>query len=206
LNGEVQLGKYPYINNTGKLRKFLEGIPKIKVPDKINYKYLSSIGFKSTFDRPIVSILQFIGFINTMKVPTKKYRAFKVESKSKATMASALKSAYSELFDIYENAHEVDAKSLKDFFTQYTDAGEQVISRTVDTFSILCTFADFKAELVEDEEKGIEEGDGEKEGGEIPSMPTGVTVNVNIQLTLPATEDATVYDKIFRALKENLLS
>lgn len=180
-------------------------IPKIKVPGKVTYKFLSSVGFKSTYDRPIVSILQFIGFINSMKAPTQKYRDFRIKSKSKAIMASALKSAYSELFGIYENANEADASSLQDFFAQHTDAGDQVVSRTVDTFKILCGFADFKAELVEEEEKA-KEGEEEKEGEVKPQMPTGVTLNFNIQLTLPATEDATVYDKIFKSLKENLLS
>jgi hypothetical protein len=34
----------------------------------------------------------------------------------------------------------------------------------------------------------------------------GVTVNVNIRLELPATQDADVYDKIFESLKKHILS
>lgn len=34
----------------------------------------------------------------------------------------------------------------------------------------------------------------------------GVTLNVNIRLELPATQDATVYDKIFQSLKKHLLT
>ena len=34
----------------------------------------------------------------------------------------------------------------------------------------------------------------------------GITVNVNIQLTLPETKDDTIYDKIFVSLKKHLLT
>jgi len=34
----------------------------------------------------------------------------------------------------------------------------------------------------------------------------GVTVNVNIRLELPATQDASVYDKIFESLKKHILA
>lgn len=205
----IKLPKYPYILNTGKLRKFLGRISQVKVPDKVTYKYLSSLGFKSKFDRPIVSILEFINFIDATHVPTQNYRDFRVKSKSKATMASALKSAYSELFGIYANACDLDDSSLKDFFAQHIDAGEQVKDRTVDTFKILCSFADFKAVSVEEDkvakELKVEVVEKKKEKF-MPQIPAGVTINLNIQLTLPATDDATVYDKIFKALKENLLT
>lgn len=39
---------------------------------------------------------------------------------------------------------------------------------------------------------------------EIPTGTRGVTININIQLQLPATEDATIYDSLFSALKRHL--
>ncbi len=38
----------------------------------------------------------------------------------------------------------------------------------------------------------------------IPTEMPGLTVNINIQLTLPATDDESVYDKLFASLKRNL--
>jgi len=200
------LGKYPYILNTGSLRKFLENIPKIGTPPKITQPSLPTLGFKSHADRPIVLILQFIGFLDENNTPTQSYKDFKVDSKAGTVMASALKKAYADLFEIYPDACEKDEKALKDFFTPTTDAGEQVVAQTVLTFKVLCSFADFGGLTSKEKGKGEEErgkAKGEEKGVQ---MPAGVTINLNIQLALPATEDAKVYENIFKALRDNLLA
>jgi len=121
-------------------------------------------------------------------------------------MANALRKAYSELFEIYPEAYNKDDKSLKDFFAPTTEAGEAVVVQTAATFKILCSFADFKAAPEEGERKREKIEEKIEERRPMPQIPAGVTINLNIQLALPATDDATVYDKIFKALKENLLS
>ena len=198
------MSKYPYILNTGKLKKFLENIPKIGVPPKINTNTLPTLGFKSNADRPIVKILKFIQFTDHGGVPTKAYRAFRDSSKAGSVMGSALKAVYSDLFEIYPNAHETDDKSLKDFFASTTDAGAQVIDRTVDTFRILCSFADFKVPPVE---PALTPTPSPTAGRvQLPITPEGVRLDVSIRIELPVTQDADVYDKIFKSLKRHLLS
>jgi len=195
------MSKYPYILSTGRLRSFIEIIPKMGIPPKINTRTLPTLGFKSTNDRPIVKILEFINFIDASGAPTQNYRDFRDSSKAKIVMASEIRKAYSELFGIYHDAFRKDDNSLKNFFRPTTDAGEQVVERIVDTFKVLCSFADFEA--VPPEEVVAKE---RAELRAIPSLPSGVTLNVNIQLALPATDDASVYDKIFKALKDHLLA
>jgi hypothetical protein len=84
------LGKYPYILNTGNLKKFLENISKIGTPPKITQPELPKLGFKSTGDRPIVPILRFIGFLDEANAPSQSYKDFKLAEKAGAVMASAL--------------------------------------------------------------------------------------------------------------------
>lgn len=201
----VVLVDYPYIQNTGRLKKFIEMIPQIGVPDKINTLTLPTLGFKSTNDRPIVKILKFINFIDDNGAPTQSYQDFRDTSKAKSIMASSIKKAYSELFKIHPDAPKKDYETLKNFFRPTTKAGEQVVSRMVDTFKALCSFADFEAvpEVKAEEEVKAKEKQGLK--GPLV-LPSGFTLNVNIQIALPATDDASVYDKIFKALKEHLLS
>jgi hypothetical protein len=203
----INLGKYPYIQNTGKLREFLEKIPKMGVPPKITTRSLPTLGFKSTNDRPIISILKFINLLDSNGVPNQNYKDFRDSKKAGIILAAELGTAYSELFELYPNACEKDDQSLRDFFAPTTDAGEQVVIQTVATFKVLCGYADFKP--ISKEQKGEGEKEKSKEKGEEkpkPPVATGVTLNVNIQITLPVTDDASVYDKIFKAIKDNLVS
>lgn len=198
----VKLGKYSYIQNIGRLREFLEKIPKMGVPAKITTHSLPTLGFKSHNDRPIISILKAIQFLDSSGVPNQNYKDFRDSTKAGGILAAEIQKAYSELFSLYPNAFDKDDQSLKDFFAPTTEAGEQVVLATINTFRVLCSFADFKAIPKEGESK---KGQGE---GEKPKPPaaTGVTLNVNIQITLPLTDDASVYDKIFKAIKDNLVS
>jgi hypothetical protein len=50
-----------YINNVGNLTKFLDSIRTAGVPDRVTLEFLKTLGFKSTNDRPIISVLKGIG-------------------------------------------------------------------------------------------------------------------------------------------------
>ena len=52
-------------------------------------------------------------------------------------------------------------------------------------------------------DKRLPELPAPKEVGVTP--PGGLTVNINLQLQLPATDDASVYDNLFSALRKHLL-
>jgi len=205
----TKLSKYPYTVKVSSLKKFLQDIPLMGVPDKITTRTLPTLGYKSSTDRYLPAILKFIDFLDASGVPTKNYKDFRNKQISKSVMANAVKTAYADLFKLYPDAYNKDFTALRDFFSGTTDAGEKVLKLTVETFKALCEFADFEAVPVEGKAK-IEEGEVKEktaeEGKAIPPLPSGVTINVNIQLTLPATDDASVYDKIFKALKDNLLS
>jgi len=108
--------EYPYILNTGRLKSFLESIPKIGVPDKINTETLPRLGYKSSNDRPIIKILRFIDFIDTNGVPNQNYLNFRNASKHKIVMANAIRKAYSDLFKMYPDAYKKDDETLKNFF------------------------------------------------------------------------------------------
>lgn len=196
------MGKYPYTVKISSLEKLLREIPSIGVPDKINTNTLPTMGYKAKNDRYLPPILKFIGFLDGKGVPMQTYKDFRNKLISKSVMAKAINTTYADLFKLYPKAYEKEYTALRDFFSGTTQAGESVLKLTVETFKTLCKFADFEVVPVEKEvEKKA------KEAVKVAAqMPTGVTINLNIQLTLPVTDDATVYDKIFKALKENLLS
>ena len=98
-----------------------------------------------------------------------------------------------------------DDRTLKDYFKANTTAGDRVVDFMLKTFRNLCALADFEAipaEAVVSEPLTSPR----EEAARIPTVAPGLTVNINVQLTLPATDDETVYDKLFASLKRNLLS
>lgn len=198
---------YSYAVKTSSLKKFLQKVKnkELGVPKKITQRYLESIGYKTKNDRRIISVFKSIDFLDDTGKPTQRFRDFRTE-KARQVMTEALRQTYSELFQTYPEPYKRTRKELEDFFAKDTDLKKGTLGLMADTFNLLCEFADFEGIPI----KGAEIKEPEKKAVEVARLttqtPAGVTINLNIQLTLPATEDATVYDKIFKALKENLLS
>jgi len=75
------------------------------------------------------------------------------------------------------------------------------------TFKTLCELAGFQS-LQETETQDVSDTEGTPTTKVTERIATssGLTVNINIQLQLPATENEEIYDKLFQALKKHLLS
>lgn len=78
------------------------------------------------------------------------------------------------------------------------------------TFKNLCELADLESAAYK-EPLPLQIG---KLAQDIPEAPIkiiqdlgkGITININIQLTLPETTDENVYDRLFSSMKKHLLS
>lgn len=197
---------YPYTMNTGRLRTLMGLISEVGVPKKLTVSWLESAGYKSKNDRPILSVLRFIGFIDQEGVPTRAYREYRDASKRAAVLAAAVKGAYSGLFGMYADAQTRDAGSLQNYFSTHTSQGAVARSAIVSTFQTLCSLADFEAEL-EMTDTPREPVDAPAAGGESPRRDRFPfqTLAVNIQLVLPETTNFAVYERIFEAMRKHLL-
>jgi hypothetical protein len=193
---------FTYAIKTGALKEFLQKVKskELGVPDKVNRDYLKSIGYTSSNDLPIIRVLKSIGFIDKSNIPTQYFRDFRTE-RSGQVMVAGLRKAYSELFKTYPRPRERGREELENFFAMNKPSLKKfTLGLYVDTFKTLCEFADFKA-------IPIKEAEAAKPGKEImevakvtTQVPTSITVNLNIHL--PATEDARVYEKIFKSLDQ----
>ncbi len=199
--------EYPSILKPKTLKEVVEKIPKIGVPTRFSGEYLRTLGYKSSNDRPVISILKFIGFIDSSETPTEKYKSYRGKD-GKVVLARAIKSGYLELFNLYPDAHRKDVESLNHFFATKTSAGERSLQAMVQTFRTLCSLAEF--ESVDGEQEQAEEAEKfPRIMGKSDRTNSGTTVlpiNINIELQIPATNDADVYEKFFTALKKHLLS
>jgi len=205
---------YPYHVNSPNIKRFLEHIQSAGVPPKVTFQYITSVGFKSTNDRAILTAMKFIGFVDSSGIPTKLWQAYRNKGQSSKVLADALKTAYKTLFDTYPDANRKDNEALRNFFSSHTSVAENTVTLMVRTFKVMADMGNFDSP---DEGSAVEEPTPEEEGAGaggagavkrklvLPGQ-NGMTVNVNIQLQIPATDKADVYDSFFAAMKKHLLS
>ena len=197
---------FTYTPTPTKIKKYFDKIQEVKVPtNKVNMNYLKSIGFKSGNDWYFIKILKFLGFIDTSNKPTNRWTEYRVKTKSKEVMATALRASYASLFKTYEDAFRKDKEALYDFFSSRSKLGESTIQLMVKTFQELCKLADFEKASISIAPSVADQAVGIKPTQEVvaPSIPS---ININIELHLPATNDPTVYEELFKAMKKHLLS
>jgi len=203
------MADFPYTMLPGNLKRFFSHIQAAGVPDKVTAQYLVKVGFKSTNDRPIIPVLKFIGFLDASGAPTNLWLSYRDKASAPKAASSAVREAYSDLFDTFPDAQRKDNEALRNYFSAHTKVGEKALGAIVGTFKSLCELGDFEgtpmAEVVVPagvpHEGQVAFGAPEKRPG---APPSGPTININVQLQLPSTEDATVYEKLFSAMKKHL--
>lgn len=206
------MSEIPYTNLVGKIPKYFEKIQEAGVPQKVDNLWLNQCGFKSTNDRYILQVLKFIGFIDESKNPTELWKSFKSPTQARAILAKGIRNGYNDLFALYPDANRKDRDSLYSYFSSKTGKAKNTVDLIVNTFINLCQLADFEAETpkeAQEEKKTAKNTDTEnstrdEKKKQMPQMLEGFAVNMNIQITLPVTEDAKVYENIFKALREQL--
>jgi len=215
---------YPYSTATGTIPTILAKIQTVGQPSKLDKNWMASIGFKKTSEQRMIAILKFLGFAEKDGVPTEKWLKFRSNKTGKKVLGQAIKSAYSELYQTYPNAHELAKEELNHFFTTQTTAGSLALSHTVNTFRNLSGYAEFEEVSEEEESPSVVKKESKKESKsettlqgnsadfgtqlskQFQESKNGLTINLNIQLTVPETTDEKVYDKFFESLKKHLLT
>lgn len=203
------MADYPYSTVLQKIKPLLLKIKSIGVPGKVDYKWLQTIGYKSTNDTSLIPVLRNIQLIDASGKPTDNWMRYRADNK---ILASCIRTGYADLFSTYPAAQEESKDNLNNFFSSKTTAGSQVIAKMVGTFLELCGSADFSGAPVALSNTSSQT----HSGGLVHSSPiiphsvkhleNGVTININIQLTVPETSDEKIYEAFFSAMKKHLLS
>lgn len=201
------MSHFPYTVAPGPLGEFMEKLKNVGVPDKIDYAYLSQIGYSSSNHRPFVPVLKHIELLDGSGVPTDKYRkGLRGGEAGKAIVAEGIRNGYKDLFNTYPDAATRSTADLTTFVKANTDLGDKALRSAVSTFQTVCKFGNFGAPVPEEngedaqekparERKRVEKADGQS---------GAVTINVNIALSVDATSDPAVYDAFFAAMAKHL--
>ena len=200
--------QFPNVNVSGKIPLFFEKLQQAVVPDRFTYKFLiDTLGLKGTNDRPLVSLLKCLDFIDGNGSPTDAYRSYKNVQTCKATLGKQIKKCYHVLYERNEFIHEQNDATIKSLFGEILgkESNNASVKNMYRVFLKLKELADFT-----------------ESSKLIPPIPTPTNSSQNnneyevnskksfqlthtIVLNLPAVSDPLIYDALFKSLKENLL-
>jgi hypothetical protein len=200
----------PYVTGYGTITKVLDKIKTASTPPRFTQDFLATkLNMSGGSQKPVIPFLKRTGFLGSDGVPTDLYKRFRNSAQSGAAAAEALHIGYKPLYEINEYVHSAKDADLRGLIVQVTGAEEdsQTVKVIVGSFKALKAFADFSGTVADDDEAGtdtspVDDGDI---GGNAGVLPSHINLGYTINLHLPATSDAAVFNAIFKSLREHLL-
>jgi hypothetical protein len=191
--------------SNNKIKPILDRIEKAEKPAKFSHSVLKNLGFSSSNDRAIIPLLKRLGFLSDNGAPTEHYDELKDKTKKVYVLGKRIRDLYSELYAINTNIHEAPEDEIKGAMSRVTGKDAKSVNRYFATFKALTNLAKFTPGPIT--KKPTTDKTEKKPTQTIPgeTIVRETGFHYNIQIHLPATTDISVYNAIFKSLKENLL-
>lgn len=204
------MADYPYLASNKNMAAVFEKIRTAAKPPKFTISFMKQLGFTSSNDQSYPSLLKKLGFLTDDGTPTTYYDALRDASTASVVLADRIRELYSELFTINIEIYNSSDEEIKGAISRVTGKDAKDVGRIFTTFKSLCGIADFSSSLTEVKRNEAVELPRNSESAANPSpFIASDTVkpdfHYNIQIHLPATTDISVYNAIFRSIKEHLL-
>lgn len=196
---------YPYMISNNKIAPIIEKLQQAARPQKFTQEFLRSLGFSSTNDRAFIPLFKKLGFFFDDGTPTTLYDQLKDATCAKAALATQIKELYSDLYAINTEIHKAPEADIKGAISRVTGKDADGVVRIYNTFKALCNYADFNHASPVVVEQTEPENSAPSSAVTVPTTLHPTEFHYNIQIHLPATNDISVYNAIFKSLKENLL-
>ena len=203
-----------YLTSIKNLDSIINSVINAKAPDKFTTRFLEDLGFKSSNDRLIIGIFKALGLIDDNGQPLQRYYEFLDHTQTKKILAIGIQEAYEDLFNLRKDAQTLSNDEIKNKLKTLTQGqkSEKVISLMATTFRALCDLADWTDIPIEKRDSTVRDTSAmiptQQEADQTAVMSgrsTKMNLHYNIQIHLPETTNAAVYDVIFQSLKKHLV-
>lgn len=202
-----------YLITVKNLQAVLAAIQNARAPQQFTTRFLVQLGFKSTNDRYYIGLLKALSFLDETGTPTQRYYDFLDQTQAGRVLAEAIEEAYEDLFQINNHAENMSIEEVRNKLKTLTQGqkSDTVINLMATTFKALCEQADWsrprRKPAPEQTSQEVRREKSEVAHDEVVTDKSGAlpTFHFNIQVILPDTRDAAVFDAIFTSLKEHLL-
>jgi len=195
---------YPYMVSNNRIGPIFEKIRSAAKPPKFSNEFLKQLGFTSSNDRAIIPLLRKLGFISEDGSPTVHYDRLKDATQYKYAIGERVKELYKDLFTINESINGASDEEIKGAISRVTGKDEKLVNFYFTTFKTLTNLGKFDSAPIKKEEK-TKDLEPKVDEPEHDKRKLKADFHYNIQIHLPATTDISVYNAIFKSLKDNLL-
>lgn len=218
--------KHPYISGAGNVAQAINHF-RNSLPPTISADTLKKLGLAPNNESYLISILRFLGIIDTEGNKTD--QAAKVLSKHsdkdfQEAFSELVKTAYSDLFQVHgDKAWGLDKDGLITYFRSADQTSSIIGQRQAATFQVLAGLSGYGdlPEVKERKPKAKTQAKGAKPKAEkkstgkegtvvTPNNPgsgnTDVALTVRVEVNLPADADQATYDRIFKSIRGNLIN
>lgn len=209
----------PYINSTGLISKIFTKIQEAQEPERYTQDFQGTVlGYGSGSAKPFIPYLKRIGFLEPDGRPTEIYRKFRNADTAGGAMAQAIRNGYKDLFKRNEYCYKLSAEKLRNLVVEITgkEQASGSVQAIVASFNACKAFADFEQsttvqhaddrEISSSEEFPVHTASPPSFRSEMQSAGLKMAFGYTINLNLPNTDDPKVFNAIFKALRDNLLS
>lgn len=204
----------PYLSAPGNIEKALGGIKSAATPERVSQDFVKTIlKIRGGSGNQVTSFLKKIGFVNADGSPSKLYKMFRNHATSGKAVAEALRTGYAALYVRNEYMHQMTDNELRGLIIEETgqEQDSSVIALTLACIKALKKSADWstgepteKTDVHQTTGLIIGEDNNQSDHtGEYDQL--GLNLSYTINLNLPATSDISVFNAIFKSLRENLL-
>lgn len=200
----------PVLQSAKSPERFLNHIQSAGIPQRtVNSTYLKSVGFKSGNDAALIPAFKALGFIDSVGSPTERWRRYRDKTQAKEVLAEAIRDCYAGLFEIFPDAYRRDGEAIANWIRTETGFAGITVDRAVRTFKTLVSQASFSETETPAPERAVAPSPVPQQVA--PALvshfanTSAASVNINVELHLPATNDPQIYENFFKAMKEHLL-
>jgi len=202
--------KLPYLTTPGTIENALAKVKAAATPPTFNNDFVhAKLQIKGGAGKSIPPFFKKLGLVSESGVPTGLYQKLRNPSTAGDALGEAVRIAYRPLYEVNEYVHELSDRELKGLIHQVTglEEGNRISELIQSTFLKLKKHATFNGSTSVE----VSRNEAPEEGEAGQRKPAGLSashdlrIGYTINLNLPATANAEVFDAIFQSLRRNLL-
>jgi hypothetical protein len=210
------MDSYPYIISNNKIEPILTKIRSAARPQRVTIELLKKWGFSASNDRAMLRVLKVLGFLDENGAPTPDYDRLRDPTDWKYVLGERVKDTYADLYAIDEKIDAAPDDEVRGAISRVTGKDQESVNRYFTTFRTLAGLAKFDGQAPSKPRIPVKGTNSDPEEPMSPVLKKGqpplaatdtkASLHYNIQIHLPATSDISVYNVIFKSLRENLIT